>query len=94
MTDYIICPTCQRKNSIEEEYCLDCGQKLIEEKEEEEIILENKLEIPKDKIILLDLNYTLISNSWAIRNDEYPDKISNRQYEQELVNKIKDKTYG
>lgn len=90
MTDHIICPTCHRKNSVKEKYCLDCGQKLIEEKEEGEIILENKLEIPKDKIILLDLNYTLISNSWAIRNDEYPDKISNRQYEQELVNKIKD----
>ena len=89
MTDYTICPACQRKNSIEEKYCLDCGQKLIEEKEEEEIILENKLEIPKDKIILLDLNYTLISNSWPIRYDEYPDKIFNRQYEQELVNKIK-----
>ena len=89
MTDYTICPACQRKNSVKEKYCLNCGQKLIEE-EENVIISENKFEIPKDKIILLDLNYTLISNSWKIRHDELPQKIFNRQYEQELVNKIKD----
>ena len=89
MNNYTICPACQRKNSIEEKYCLDCGQKLIEE-EENTKILENKIEIPKDKIILLDLNYTLISNSWKIRYDKYPKKILNRQYEEELVNKIKD----
>ena len=46
MTDYTICPACQRKNSVEEKYCLDCGQKLIYD-EEKEIILENKVEIPK-----------------------------------------------
>ena len=86
---YKICPTCDTKNEISEKYCVHCGQKLIEE-EEKEIIREDKLEIPKDKIILLDLNYTLISNSWPIRNDKYPDKILNRQYEQELVEKIKD----
>ena len=89
MNNYTICPACQRKNSVEEKYCLDCGQKLIEE-EENTKILENKIEIPKDKIILLDLNYTLISNSWKIRYDKYPKKILNRQYEEELVNKIKD----
>ena len=88
MTDYTICPACHRKNSVKEKYCLNCRQKLIEE--ENVKILENKLEIPKDKIILLDLNYTLISNSWKIRNDELPQKIFNRQYEHELVNKIKD----
>ena len=38
----------------------------------------------------MDLNYTLISNSWKIRHDELPQKIFNRQYEHELVNKIKD----
>ena len=89
MNEYTICPACQRKNSVKEKYCLDCGQKLIEEKEDIKI-LENKLEIPKDKIILLDLNYTLISNSWKIRYDKLPQKIFNRQYEHELVNKIKD----
>ena len=84
-----ICPACQRKNSVEEKYCLECGQELIEE-EKNIKILEDKLEIPMDKIILLDLNYTLISNSWKIRYDKYPKKILNRQYEEELVNKIKD----
>ncbi|ADC46632.1 hypothetical protein mru_0781 [Methanobrevibacter ruminantium M1] len=89
MTEYTICPACKRKNSIKEKYCLDCGQKLIEEKENE-IIRDDKLEIPKDKIILLDLNYTLISNSWKIRHEELPQKILKRQYEDELVEKIKD----
>ena len=31
MTDYTICPACHRKNSVKEKYCLNCGQKLIEE---------------------------------------------------------------
>ena len=86
---YRICPTCDTKNDILEKHCLHCGQKLIEE-EEEENVLEKKLEIDKDKIILLDLNYTLISNSWKIKDDKYPYKILNRQYELELVEKIKD----
>ena len=85
--------TSQKKQTYnerkEEKYCLNCGQKLIEEKEKE-TILENKLEIPKDKIILLDLNYTLISNSWDIRHDKYPKKILNRQYAMELIDLIKD----
>ena len=89
MTDYKTCPACQTENSTREKYCLNCGQKLIHEKENE-IILKDKLPIPKDKIILLDLNYTLISNSWKIRHDRLPQKIFNRQYEHELVNKIKD----
>ena len=33
MTDYTICPACHKENSVEEKYCLNCGQKLIEEKE-------------------------------------------------------------
>ena len=89
MTDYTICPACQTEHEKEEKYCLNCGQKLFEEEEKEEI-LEKKLKIPKDKIILLDLNYTLISNSWKIRHDELPQKIFNRQYEEELVDLIKD----
>ena len=89
MSDYKTCPACQTKNKNYEKYCLNCGQKLIEI-EENEMILDTKLEIPKDKIILLDLNYTLISNSWKIRYDKLPQKVYNRQYEQELVNKIKD----
>ena len=86
---YKICQACDTKNEISEKYCLNCGQKLIGS-EEKLSILDNKLLIPKDKIILLDLNYTLISNSWNIRYDKYPDKIINRQYEDELVSKIKD----
>ena len=85
----IICPACNTKNGQNEEYCLNCGQKLIENVEKDEI-LKNKIEIPKDKIILLDLNYTLIANSWQIRYDKLPQKIFNRRYEHELVDLIKD----
>lgn len=85
----IICPACETKNDENEEYCLNCGQKLIESEDEEEIPNE-KLTIPKDKIILLDLNYTLIANSWQIRYDKLPQKIHNRKYEHKLVELIKD----
>ena len=85
----MICPACNTKNDSKEEYCLTCGQKLIENNEKEEI-LENKLKISKDKIILLDLNYTLIANSWDIRYDRLPQKIYNRKYEHELVDRIKE----
>ena len=84
-----ICPACEKENESSEEYCLNCGQRLIEEVDEDEI-LTDKLKIPKDKIILLDLNYTLISNSWAIRYERLPEKIFNRKYEDELVELIKD----
>lgn len=83
------CPACNTENEENEEYCLNCGQRLSENNEQDEI-LKNKLQIPKDKIILLDLNYTLISNSWAIRYEKLPQKIHKRQYEHELVNQIKD----
>lgn len=89
MSEYNICPACNTKNNINEEYCLNCGQKLIETNQKEIVAIE-KLEIPKDKIILLDLNYTLISNSWDIRYDRLPQKIYNRKYEHELVELIKD----
>ena len=89
MSEYTTCPACSTKNNIKEEYCLTCGQKLIESNQKE-TVKENKLSIPKDKIILLDLNYTLISNSWQIRNDRLPQKIYNIKYEHELVNLIKD----
>lgn len=89
MSEYNICPACNTKNGLNEQYCLTCGQKLIE-KEENEKVLNEKMKIPKDKIILLDLNYTLISNSWDIRYDRLPEKINNRRYEHELVELIKD----
>ena len=84
-----ICPACETQNDENEEYCLNCGQKLTES-EDIETILEEKIPIPKDKIILLDLNYTLISNSWAIRFEKFPDKINKREYERELIELIKD----
>ena len=84
-----ICPACETKNDSNEEYCLNCGQRLIESDDKDEISQE-KLPIPKDKIILLDLNYTLISNSWAIRFEKLPGKISKRKYEHELVELIRD----
>ena len=87
--NFKICPACETKNNIKEEYCLTCGQKLIENNIKEDILRE-KLSIPKDKIILLDLNYTLISNSWAIRYEKLPDKISKRQYEHQLIELLKD----
>ena len=83
------CPACETENGENEEYCLNCGQKLTES-EDEEIIPEKKLPIPKDKIILLDLNYTLISNSWQIRFEKFPNKINKREYEHGLVDLIKD----
>ena len=83
------CPACETENGENEEYCLNCGQKLIE-REDAQIIAEEKLPIPKDKIILLDLNYTLISNSWAIRYEKFPAKINKREYEHELIELIKD----
>ena len=84
-----VCPACETKNDPKEKYCLNCGQKLIEDEDDTEI-KEDKLTIPKDKIILLDLNYTLISNSWPIRYEKLPGKITKRKYEHELVDLIKD----
>ena len=85
----VVCPACGTENSKNEEYCLNCGQKLIESEEKEDILNE-KLSISKDKIILLDLNYTLIANSWQIRFDKLPQKIYNRKYEHDLIDLIKD----
>ncbi len=36
------------------------------------------------------MNYTLISNSWPIRYEKLPGKITKRKYEHELVGLIKD----
>ena len=82
MSKYNISQACEMKNNINEEYCLKCGQK--------EKVANEKLETPKDKIILLDLNYTLISNSWNIRFNKLPQKIYNMKYEHKLVELIKD----
>ena len=83
------CPVCGIVNNVDNEYCYHCGIKLIESEEEDEIRLD-KLEIPKDKIILLDLNYTLIANSKEIKYMALDEKIKNQKYESELIDLIKD----
>ena len=89
MVGYRICPACGDENGINEEYCMNCGQKLIEGEVDIDSLNE-KLSISPDRIILLDLNYTLISNSWDIRHDRLPQKIYNRKYEHALVDLIRD----
>ena len=83
------CPVCGTVNNNDNEFCYQCGIKLIETEEEEEV-REDKLEIPKDKIILLDLNYTLIANSKEIRTMPLDKKIKSQKYETDLINLIKD----
>ena len=82
------CPVCGIVNNVDNEYCYHCGIKLIESEEEENVRLD-KLEIPRDKIILLDLNYTLISNSKEIKYMPLDEKIKNQEYESELIDLIK-----
>ena len=89
MTKFRICPACTSRNNLTEDYCIYCGQKLVE-REDNVVIPEDKLKISKDKIILLDLNYTLISNSKEIKFEKYPNKIYLREYEHGLVSLIKD----
>lgn len=83
------CPVCGTVNNNDNEFCYQCGIKIIETEEEEEV-REDKLEIPKDKIILLDLNYTLIANSKEIRTMPLDKKIKSQNYEIDLINLIKD----
>ena len=83
------CPVCGTVNNNDNEFCYQCGIKLIETEEEEEV-REDKLEIPKDKIILLDLNYTLIANSKEIRTMPLDKKNKSQKYETDLINMIKD----
>ena len=83
------CPVCGTVNNNDNEFCYQCGIKIIETEEEEEV-REDKLEIPKDKIILLDLNYTLIANSKEIKTMPLDKKIKSQKYETDLINLIKD----
>ena len=83
------CPLCGTVNNNDNEFCYQCGIKIMETDEEEEV-REDKLEIPKDKIILLDLNYTLIANSKEIRTMPLDKKIKSQKYETDLINLIKD----
>ena len=83
--DINYCPSC--KKGIES--CEFCKERLVEN-DDEESISEDKLEIPKDKIILLDLNYTLISNSKGIFNSTIEEKIKSHKYDMDLIELIKD----
>ena len=83
------CPVCGTVNNNDNEFCNQCGIKIIETEEEEEVS-EVKLEIPKDKIILLDLNYTLIANSKEIKTMPLDKKIKSQKYELDLIELIKD----
>ena len=83
------CPVCGNVNKKDNEYCYLCGVKLIES-DDKDIVRDEKLEIQKDKIILLDLNYTLIANSKEIRNVALDEKIKSQKYETELIDLIKD----
>lgn len=83
------CPVCGLVNKDSNEYCNNCGIKLIES-DDEEIIRKDKFEISKDKIILLDLNYTLIANSKDIRTLPLEEKIAKQEYENDLINLIED----
>ena len=84
------CPVCGIVNRIDNEFCYHCGIKLIESEDDDEAVREDKLEIPKDRIILLDLNYTLIANSKEIKYLSLDEKIKSQRYETDLINLIKD----
>ena len=88
--EQIYCKVCNTLNKKENEYCDFCGIKLSEEKYEENIVKKDKIEISDDKIILLDLNYTLIANSKEIWNYPLEKKIRSQQYEKDLIELIKD----
>ncbi len=85
------CSACGKLNSKSNEYCYDCGLQMLEDNTDikEDKTTNKKREIEKDKIILLDLNYTLISNS-KTSGGRYPGRIFNQRYEKELIELIKD----
>ena len=82
------CPACNNLTEKTEEYCSVCGLKLIES-ENDISANQSRRKIPKDKIILLDLNYTLVANSRE-SSGRYPERIYNQYYEKDLINLIKD----
>ncbi len=88
--DVNYCQVCGSLNKSANEFCDQCGIKLSLEDDDDEIISEDKLEIAKDKIILLDLNYTLIANSKEIWNYPLEKKIKSQKYELDLIELIKD----
>lgn len=83
------CKVCDTVNNTDNEFCYKCGIKLIENEEKEEIP-ESRSKIPKDKIILLDLNYTLIANSKEIKDFPLEKKIKSQEYALDLIKLIED----
>ena len=88
--DLNYCQVCGTLDKQGNEFCDSCGIKLSIDNDEEEAAREDKLEIPKDKILLLDLNYTLIANSKEIWNYPLEKKIKSQKYEMDLIELIKD----
>lgn len=84
------CPSCGNLVETEDDYCQECGTQLIETKDFQCDDLEEKLTIEKDKIILLDLNYTLITRPTSNTGGRYPGRIYSQEYETELIDLIKD----
>ena len=84
------CPTCDNLVETDDDYCQECGTQLIETEDVECDDLEEKFTIDKDKIILLDLNYTLITIPTSKFGGRYPNKIYTQEYETELIDLIKD----
>lgn len=83
------CPACGKLLAMTDDFCSECGLKLIDNTEESmDKKTANKLRIPEDKIILLDLNYTLISNSRESFG-RYPNRIYMQEYEEKLIELIK-----
>ena len=88
--DISYCQVCGSLNKSTNDFCDKCGINLSIEDDEEEIVSDDKIKIPKEKIILLDLNYTLISNSKEIWNYPLEKKIKSQQYEMDLIKLIED----
>ena len=87
MNEFKICPSCKSTLRVPDIYCRKCGAKVdkcpIQQRSDD------KMHIPPNKIILLDLDYTLVSNSWEISHKNSCEKISLRRYEHSLIDIIK-----
>ena len=82
------CRECGHLNKKIDESCEECGHKLTEIDNDVDV-QNDKITISKDRIILLDLNFTLVSNSAKSRG-RYPSRIYTQEYEEDLIDLIKD----
>ena len=85
--EFNCCTECGHLNNHTNERCEKCGHELT--KDYGVKYINEKISIPKDKIILLDLNFTLVSNSYETKG-RYPSRIYKQRYEEDLINLIKD----